>query len=96
MTARESEMMNPVGEVESLQIQVKNVDSLAGKTVALMDSHKVNADVFLARTEKLLREKYGVADFVYGHKPNSGRPAPTPVLDELGRKGDAAIVAFGD
>ncbi len=93
---QKQEPMNPVGEVAVLEIQSKSLDSLAGKTVALMDAHKVNSDVFLARAEKLLKEKYGVAAVVYGNKPNSGRGAPKEVLDELGQKGDAAIVAFGD
>ncbi|MBI2907027.1 MAG: hypothetical protein HYX92_05165 [Chloroflexi bacterium] len=88
--------MNPVGEVAVLEIRSRSIDSLTGRTVALMDARKVNSDVFLARAEKLLKEQYGVAAVVYGGKPNSGRGAPKEVLDELGVKGEAAIVAFGD
>lgn len=91
-----TEIMNPIGEVALVEIKPRSLDTLVGKTVALMDSHKVNSDVFLARIETLLKERYRIAGVVHGHKPNSGRPAPTAVLDELGQKGDAGIVAFGD
>ena len=96
MTSQRQDTMDPVGEVALVDIRSRSIDSLAGKTIALMDAHKVNSDVFLARAEKLLKEKYGIAGVVYGNKPNSGRGAPKDVLDELGQKGDAAIVAFGD
>ncbi|MBI2907443.1 MAG: hypothetical protein HYX92_07315 [Chloroflexi bacterium] len=96
MVAAESEIMNPVGEVAVREITSRRVDTLAGKTIALMDSHKVNADVFLARAENLLKEQHGVLETVHGNKPRAGLGAPREVLDELGRRADAAIVAFGD
>lgn len=90
------DIMSPVGEVAVLEISAKKIGSLAGKTIALMDAHKVNSDVFLQRAESLLKEKYGVVGVVYGHKANSGRGATQETLDELAAKADAAIVAFGD
>ena len=73
------------------------LDTLRGKTVALLDISKPGGSFFLDRLEHLLRERYGVAGVVRESKPTYTKPAPREVLDRIRRaQVHAAIEALAD
>ncbi len=71
------------------------LDTLAGKTVGLLDISKPGGSVFLDRVERILREDHGVARTVRVTKPTYTRPAPPEVLERL-RFVDGVIEALAD
>lgn len=71
------------------------LDSLAGRSVGLLDNGKKNVTLFLDEVERVLRERYGVAAVVRSKKQNQNAPAPPEQLAEL-TVCDAVISAVGD
>ena len=71
------------------------LDSLAGKTIALLDISKPGGQFFLDRMELLLRQKYGVAKVIRALKPTYAKPAPPEVIDSI-RGAEAVIEALAD
>ena len=72
------------------------LDTLAGKTVGLLDISKAKGSFFLDRVEEVLREQYGVKDVLRRMKPTVTRPAPARLKAELTEKCDAIIEALSD
>ena len=71
------------------------IDSLEGRTVALLDNGKFNVAPFLDCIEGLLRSDYRVREVVRRRKANQNAPAPASLVAELATF-DAAISAVGD
>jgi hypothetical protein len=71
------------------------LDSLTGKTVALLDISKPGGRFFLDRLEFLLRQKYGVAKIIRAMKPTYAKPAPPEIIDSI-RGAEAVIEALAD
>jgi hypothetical protein len=69
--------------------------SLSGKKVGLLDISKPGGSFFLDRLEKVLRERYGVAEVVRARKPTFSKTAPREVIEQL-RALDAVIEALAD
>ena len=69
--------------------------SLDGATVGLLDNGKMNVDRFLDHVEAILRERFGVREFIRRKKPDSSRPVPSETLGELS-SADAILSAIGD
>ncbi len=72
------------------------LDTLAGKTVGLLDINKAKGSFFLDRVEEVLRERYGVKDVLRRKKSSPGRLVPEAVKVELRGKCDAVIEALSD
>jgi hypothetical protein len=68
--------------------------SLEGATIGLLDNAKIGTAWFYDRLEALLRER-GVREIVRRRKPDSSRPVPHAMLDELARA-DAIVSGIGD
>jgi hypothetical protein len=68
--------------------------SLEGVTIGLLDNAKIGTAHFYDHLEKLLRE-HGVREFVRRRKPDSSRPVPRVMLDELAAA-DAIVSGIGD
>ena len=68
--------------------------SLEGATVGLLDNAKIGTARFYDRLETLLRER-GVREIVRRRKPDSSRPVPREMLDELATA-DAIVSGIGD
>ncbi len=68
--------------------------SLEGATIALLDNSKIGTAHFYDHLEKLLRD-HGVREFVRRRKPDSSRPVPRALLDELAAA-DAIVSGIGD
>jgi hypothetical protein len=71
------------------------LDTLAGKTVALLDISKPGGSYLLDRIESVLTQKFGVAKIVREQKPTYTKPAPAQLLEKL-RSVDAVIEALAD
>jgi len=72
------------------------LDTLAGKTIGLLDINKAKGSFFLDRVEEVLREQYGVKDVLRRKKSSPGRLVPEAVKAELREKCDAVIEALSD
>jgi hypothetical protein len=73
------------------------LQSLAGRTVALLDISKPGGSVFLDRLAALLMEREGVAAVPRFRKPTFAKVAPADVIDALiAAHPDAAIEALAD
>lgn len=70
------------------------LDSLEGKTVALLDIAKAKGDVFLDRLEERFSER-GVKVERFA-KPTNTRPAPVNLNQEIASRADAVIEALSD
>lgn len=90
-------LFDPTDKVERApKVFAPRLDTLAGKTVGLLDISKSKGVFFLDRVEEVLREKYGVADVLRRMKSTVTRPAPAPIKAELTEKCDAVIEALSD
>ena len=90
------QLVNPMNELSSqAAAAAPRLDSLTGKTVALLDISKPGGSVFLDRLEQLLKDRHGVATVLRGMKPTFAKPAPSEVIEQL-RGADAVIEALAD
>src|SRR5262249_59696919 len=60
------------------------LDTLAGKTVGLLDINKAKGSFFLDRVEEVLRERYGVKEVLRRKKISAGRVGQEPVNGGVG------------
>ena len=89
--------LDPTDQVErGEKAFAPRLDTLAGKTVGLLDINKAKGSFFLDRLEEVLRERYGVKEVVRRKKLSPGRLVHEPVKAELREKCDAVIEALSD
>jgi hypothetical protein len=68
------------------------LDSLHGKSVALLDISKPGGSVLLDRLETILKETYGVATIIREAKPTFAKPAPPEVIDRIRNANIQAVI----
>jgi hypothetical protein len=83
--------LDPEGEPLALAPAVASLD---GATIGLLDNGKIGTARFYDHLEPLLR-RHGIRDFVRRRKPDSSRPVPRAVLDDLAAA-DAIVSGIGD
>jgi hypothetical protein len=83
--------LDPEGEPLAL---APAVPSLEGATIGLLDNAKIGTARLYDHLETLLR-RHGVREFVRRRKPDSSRPAPRELLDELAGA-DGIVSGIGD
>jgi hypothetical protein len=89
-------LINPFDETQrDARRPAPKLDTLAGKTVALLDISKPGGAIFLDRLAQLLQEQCGVAQVVRETKPTFTKPAPAAVIERLAQC-DAVIEALAD
>jgi hypothetical protein len=77
-------LINPFDESQRERREpAPRLDSLAGKTIGLLDISKPGGNVFLDHLARLLQERSGVAQVVRETKPTFTKPAPDDVIDRL-------------
>ena len=81
---------------EMVQAMAPVLDGLGGQSVGFLWNSKPNGDLLFERLEKLLREKYEIANVVYKRKPTASLPAKVDVIDELVASVQAVIVGLAD
>lgn len=91
-------LVNPFDETPHDRAAVADrLDTLAGKSVALLDISKPGGSIFLDRIETLLKDRYGVEQVVRVMKPTFSKPAPEDVIHRItGERVDAVIEALAD
>ena len=89
-------VFDPTFETENARTGASaRLESLAGRTVGLLDNRKLNVHELLNHMEEILRTRYGVTDIVRLQKPDASRPAPPEVVEQM-RQCEALISAVGD
>jgi hypothetical protein len=91
-------LVNPRNESTSAPREAApRLETLVGKTVALLDISKPGGDIFLDRIAALLTDRHGVARVVRERKPTFSKPAPGAVLERLlAARPDAVIEGLAD
>ncbi|MCI0830285.1 MAG: hypothetical protein J4N67_09125 [Chloroflexi bacterium] len=81
---------------EMVQAMAPALDGLGGQSLGFLWNSKPNGNLLFERLEKLLREKYEIADVIHRRKPTASLPAEDSVLDELAGSVQAVIVGLAD
>lgn len=90
-------LLDPTDQIErETKAFAPRLNTLAGKTIGLLDISKAKGVFFLDRVEEVLREQYGVKEVLRRMKPTVTRTAPEPLKAELREKCDAVIEALSD
>jgi hypothetical protein len=71
------------------------LQSLKGKTVGLISNSKEGTAGFFAHVDRLLRERYQVAEVILRTKSNYSAPAENEIIDDA-KSWDLAITGLGD
>jgi hypothetical protein len=88
-------LRDPTAETAStMRPRHSPLDTLNGKTVALMDIGKMRGDEFIDRLEELFREQ-GIATRRY-RKPTNTRTAPLDLLQKIADECQAVVIALSD
>ena len=96
-TAARLLLVHPASEDQPIMFQLApRLASLDGKTIGLIDNRKRHSDVFLARLQELMKERYGVTGFEYYTKDSASIATPEEVMASLVAKCDAVIHAIAD
>jgi len=82
-------------DVQSVSLAPR-LDTLAGKTVALMGNNKTNAAKLLRFISEVLDQDLSLKAAVIADKPFAGSNSPPALLEDLAGKADAMITGLGD
>ncbi len=87
------DILDPVGFESEIppKPMAKRLSSLGGKTVGILDIGFPNGNVFLDRVEQVLKDRYGVTEFVRRAKPSPARTADDEVRKDLLEACDAIV-----
>ena len=91
-------LINPFNEsqCEARQAAPK-LNSLAGKTIGLLDISKPGGNLFLDHLEGLLKNRFAVKEVIRVTKPTFTKPAPAAVIAHLVQaRCDGVIEALAD
>lgn len=84
---------DPVATEASMAVRP---DTLHGKVMGLLDNSKNNANELVRKIGELLQEQFEIKEVKVASKPDSSRPAPTEIMEDLASGVDFAVVAVGD
>lgn len=89
-------VLDPTSEANPQEIKpAARLKSLSGKTVGFISNGKEGTAGFFAHLDRLLRERYEVANVVLRMKLNYSAPAEESIIDEA-KNWDLAITGLGD
>lgn len=89
-------VLNPTSESKVTALEpAPRLQSLEGKTVGLISNGKEGTEGFFAHVERLLRERYRVAEVILRTKSNYSAPAEDEIIDDA-KSWDLAITGLGD
>ena len=71
-------------------------DTLAGKTLGLLENSKANSDKVLHELGLMLKEKYDLKDIVWFNKHSASLPTNPDVVQDMINKVDILITGIGD
>jgi hypothetical protein len=88
-------LLDPTSErAPALRERLPRLESLDGRTIALLDISKPRGDLFLERLEHHLRERG--ANVKRFRKPTFTKPAPVDLRHEIAVSCDAVVEALAD
>lgn len=85
-----------VSHIERNYIRAPALDSLQGKTIALLSNRKLNADEFLTETAAVFAARHDCKVLPLFYKSNASAPAPSGTLAEMAEAADFMLTANGD
>jgi|TARA_B110000971_G_scaffold124951_1_gene127916 hypothetical protein len=89
-------VLNPTSESVVVTLEpAPRLQSLEGKTVGLISNGKEGTAGFFAHVDRLLRERYQVAEVILRTKSNYSAPAEDEIIDDA-KSWDLAITGLGD
>ena len=89
-------LLNPNSESMVVALEpAPRLQSLKGKTVGLISNGKEGTAGFFAHVDRLLRERYQVAEVILRTKSNYSAPAENEIIDDA-KSWDLAITGLGD
>ena len=89
-------VLDPTSEISPQKLQpAPRLSSLKGKTVGFVSNGKEGTAGFFAHLDRLLRERFEVADVVLRTKSNYSAPAEQSIIDEV-KNWDMTIAGLGD
>lgn len=88
-----AELLSPVGEIELVDMGLaERPADLNGLRIAFLDNSRPKADLFLARVEELLAQRYKFAQVLHLRKNTASSPHPD--LPAVIRSADMVVEAF--
>ena len=91
------ELYDPtVTRIERVYARAPALDSLQGKTIALLSNGKLNADEFLSATAALFEQQHDCKVLPIFYKSNASAPAPSSTLSQMADAADFMLTANGD
>jgi hypothetical protein len=72
------------------------LDSVAGRTIALLNNSKPKVDQFLEELAEVLRTRFHVGEVLMAGKSPSSKIAPVSTLDDLAARAHGIITGVGD
>ena len=87
-------IVNPCNERKLTGTPAPRLQTLSGKTIALLDISKPGGSIFLDRLQTLLMKNHG-ASVIRLMKPTFTKPAPDEVIEKL-RGVDAVVEGLAD
>lgn len=95
MSASHTVLLDPTSERSPAERPcLERLETIAGKTIGLLDISKPGGEVFLDRVEKLLAEKG--ARVVRFRKPTFAKTAPIDLRKRIREQTDAVLEALAD
>ena len=89
-------VLNPTSESMVVALEpAPRFQSLKGKTVGLISNGKEGTAGFFAHVDRLLRERYQVAEVLLRTKSNYSAPAENEIIEDA-KSWDLAITGLGD
>jgi hypothetical protein len=92
-----SSLLDPTGASAEREASLSRRDltTLDGKTIGLLNNTKVKADYILDAVESLLRERYAVKDVVRVTKETFSRPMSDEIARDMASRCDVVVTAIG-
>ena len=100
MTTKLIEVLNPTATAVKVGLEIaQRINDLNGKVIGLLDNGKPNFDIFLARIEELLNQRFRFAEIVRAHKGagiSGGAPLADDQMEKFTAKCDVVINGMCD
>ncbi|MBI2871662.1 MAG: hypothetical protein HYY00_00545 [Chloroflexi bacterium] len=89
-------ILSPVGIPQDRRDgNAERLDSLSGKTLGIMSNGWRSFLIGMERLEEVAVSKHEAGSVIKALHTNASGPAPAELLEEMAKKGDAAIVGLG-
>jgi hypothetical protein len=89
-------VLDPTNEMKAQGIQpAVRPSSLQGKNIGFISNGKEGTRGYFTHLDRMLRERFGVADIIFRTKSNYSAPADAHIITEIANW-DAVVTGIGD